>query len=288
MKKTFIVFLVSLLSLVLGFTLLSKSKFKPALAGAKDVSSFGLNVYKVFNNEKENKESQTISVKGVKEYVLEFSAAEVVLHYQKDGVTDVSYDISYTGDKMPLEISKNKNTLFMNLTQKKGSLSFVQTVKLDLYLPKIKKPYPDVKINLQAGSLTLKPELSFNTFVLDVSAGSFKSESLSFKKGEVNLSAGEAEFLSVAAPEVRMEVSGGSAHFNSAVQSTNFEAHVQAGALRYGSIEGLEKNFTLYSNVTVGELDVVEGYKKSGDEYIFGDGSGRVYIEVDMGSVEVY
>ena len=290
MKKTLVVFVLSFLSLVLGFTLAAKSKFKPALTGVKDVSSFSASLYKTFNNAKVNKESHTLPSKGVKEYVLEVSSAEVVVHTQKYGVLDASYNISYNGDANPFNFSKVKDSLFLNLDQKTVNALALPSVRLDLYLPPAKTTNfgSDLKIKLQAGSVTVKRDLFFDNFALDVSAGSFKSKFLNFNKGEIKLMAGEVEFLDTAATEVRMEISGGAAHFNSRVNSKNFEAHVRADALRYGLSEGLKKNFTLTSNVTLGDLSVVDGYKKSGNEYIFGDGSDRVYIEVDMGSAEVY
>lgn len=278
----------SFLSVVLGTFFVSQADFKDKLGGF-----FGekgrYNFSWVSNDEKlvQNEEEGKIEVEGLKSLILDVTMGEIKIAPQVEEKDYITYKVQFSGEESPLDFVREGDLFRMSFKKGKNKNSFNHGVEVELLLPKREVPL-NFNADIEFGSMELQAGLYFNDFNVDMSAGEMETEALSFVKGSIDLSAGELDMESTDLKEAEVSVSGGSVFLEVVNPAPVVKADVKAGELEFGTADGVEKNFSLQVDVSLGEVDVVDGYTKSGDNYVFGKGEGKVNLEVDLGQVEVF
>ena len=289
MKAFLALTLLSFCSFFIGGVFLTQAdfggKFKEAFGGTGK-RNYNFNWTKS-RDELDKEEEGQILVKDLTDLVLDVDMGEVKISPQTKKVQALTYKIKFKGEESPLNFKREGDFLEMSLKYKDKKKFFDNEVEVEIFLPPSSKPL-NFTANIKVGSLKLEPGLYFNNFNVDMSAGEMKTEALSFVKGDISLSAGELRMKSTDLKEVELDVAGGSLYLEVINSDPIISADVNAGKLEFGTADGVEKNFTLSAEVSIGELDLVDGYTKTDDDYIYGDGKGRVELEVDLGEVEVF
>ena len=274
MKTFLLLSALSILSLTLGAFFITRAGFE---------EKFRKHFSENYNfSWTENKEEGEVKAKGIRYIVLDVGMGEVKINPQKNEKKTISYIVKFSGEESPLDFKREGDVFKMTLKNKKINKNAVE-----LFIPQTEKPL-NFRAGVDFGSLKLEPGLYFDDFTVEMSAGEMKTEALSFSKGDIELSAGEIRMEATDLKEVEVSVSGGSVHLEVINPAPSIDADVNAGELKFGMAEGVEKNFSLKAEVSLGDIDLVEGYTKSGDSYVYGEGKGKVNLEVDLGQVEVF
>jgi len=286
-KAFFTLSILSVVSIFVGAFFVGKADFDGKLK-EKFGDSDSYNFSWTNSSEKERQtEEGKMPIDGLKHLVLDLDSGEVKISPQSSDEKELAYKIKYMGEESPLNFSREGDLLKMSFKTKGFKNSFKKGVEVELLIPQQEIPL-NFTAEVNFGSLELSPGLYFDDFNVDMSAGEMETEALSFTKGDIELSAGELKMESTDLKEASVSVSGGSVHLEVINPSPIVKADVNAGELEFGTVEGIEKNFTLEAEVSLGDINVVDGYTRSGDKYVYGEGKGRVELEVDLGEVEVF
>jgi hypothetical protein len=287
MKVFLTLLLLSVCSFTLGGVFISQADFGSQLEkffGKKGHYSF---VWTDGETGLEQNEDGVIQVDGISKLKLDVDMGQVTISPQLEDKKTLEYKVKFKGEESPLNFKREDDLLEISLEYKSKKKINDNTVEVEIFLPRFERPI-DFVADIKIGSLKLMPGLYFDDFNVDMSAGEMKAEALSFSRGEIELSAGELNLKSTDLKMAELSVSGGSLSLEVINPSPDIKAEVKAGQLRFGTAEGVEKNFRLEAEVSIGEVDLVEGYEKSGDDYVYGEGKGKVELEVDLGEVEVF
>ena len=287
MKAFLILSIFSITAFFLGGIFLSQSnfigKFEDKFGGTSNYSFAWTHSEK----SKEKEEDGEIQVANLTHLVLNVDMGKVKITPNPDETKKLIYRVKYFGEESPLNFKREGEQLELTLKYKNNKKIFDNEVEVEVLLPRFEAPI-SLDADIKIGSLRLAPGLYFSDFNVDMSAGEMRAEALSFSKGDIDLSAGELRLKSTDLKEADLSVSGGSMYLETINSEPKVNAEVNAGKLKFGTAEGVDKNFTVEAEVSIGEVDLVEGYTKSGDKYVYGNGKGKVELEVDLGEVEVF